>query len=148
MRGYHFATVMLGEGSIILPGNWWRIASSPSQFGGPFFLREHILENVRTRVFPEKPSRMRSSFYCLTMEGAQSFSRTQPFPGLIYEVEPLDPKTASHFGYLHCLPPLNGVDPFELASMYWQGIPPSGLDGEFLMQECIQECPLRVLRQV
>lgn len=146
MRGYHFATVLLGEGSLIMPGNWWRITSTHGIYSTNF-LREHIVEHVRMHDFPDKPSRMRSAFFCQDLGALQSFAKQQPLPGVIYEVEPVDADAPTHTGLLNCLPPLNGENPFELARLYWEGSAPEGLDGEFLAEETLLECPLRVLGQ-
>jgi len=147
MQGYHFATVSLGDGSIILPGNWWRIIEGI----GPnhnLHMRECVLEFIRANEFPEKPSRQRSAFFCDRLEDVRQFSSLQPIPGIIYAVEAVEPDAPSHVGYFNCLPPLANFEPHELSRQYWRHEFPNGLDNPFRAKETLIASPLRILGRV
>ena len=62
----------LGRGSVVLPGNYGRMLRLGG-WGHPQAMREVLLEAVRMRDFPDRPSRQNCVFCCLTVEEAALF---------------------------------------------------------------------------
>jgi len=60
---FHAAPILLGEGSTILPGNFYRIRS---KFEQNWSLRhlEKIFEDVRSSHYGDRPSRQNCVFLC------------------------------------------------------------------------------------
>lgn len=54
---FHIAPMLLGAGSVILPGNWGRVLKLYTNANDVFY-REHILETIRANEYPDKPSRL------------------------------------------------------------------------------------------
>lgn len=82
MIAYYLTSCLLEKGSIILPGNWGRMLNlyvTPfNDINSPrILLRETIYENVREKLFPEKPSRLSSLFCCPTLDCANNFKIAQ-----------------------------------------------------------------------
>src|SRR5262245_46478650 len=68
----HASSILLGPGSIILPGNWGRIIRA----GGERHNRwpdEQVLEAVRLARYPKLPSRLDACFACPTEAGLRLF---------------------------------------------------------------------------
>ena len=58
---FHLSGGLLGEGSVILPGNWGRILRAYG-WQHPQAAKEMILEAARLRIAPGKPSRLECCF--------------------------------------------------------------------------------------
>lgn len=87
---YWLCSYPLKEGSIVSSGNWGRILSQYNQQNCHFgnVAREYIFEKVRLEKFPEKPSRLKSTFLCESLEKAKQFKQeANRVFDLIYEVE-------------------------------------------------------------
>ena len=95
MRYYHACSTMLAIGSVILPGNWWRIKQITGA-NDPIYQKECILENVRANLFPQKPSRYASCFVCPDIASIRAFINTHTPYSLCYEVEFMHPAAVTH----------------------------------------------------
>lgn len=63
----------LGEGSVVLPGNWGRIIGINPDQQQEYILKERAIEQIRQHDFPERPSRLRCIFLCETLEELGKF---------------------------------------------------------------------------
>jgi hypothetical protein len=118
---YHAAPTMIGEGSIILPGNWGRMLRRHTEASSTL-LRECILDSVRTQKFPDKPSRMTALFAVETLEEAIRYRDSNCPNNLIYELSIDTRDLTIHRGnYNFFMPPgLQVLDGFhQLADRYW-----------------------------
>lgn len=119
---YHCASVKLGVGSIIEPGNWGRIISVWAYRHG-LYQREMVFEHVRQKMKPEAPSRMDALFACLSLEDAHSYCAIEDNKNaLIYECETMD-NNANTF-----IAPLNAFSlkttEYDMAAQYWHAAHP------------------------
>lgn len=154
---FHVCPILLTPGSVILPGNWGRILR---QYVSPHrvpnygtMLRERVLEDVRVRKFPGKPSRLATTFLWGKKEDAFMYRESNAPFDVIYKVEVLDPKANAHTGSFANLSLPEGatvllaIEP--MAERYWSGEPlnlPPGLGGPVVnMLETITESPIRVI---
>ena len=89
---YHIASAILAPGSIINPGDWGRMLRlyQVGQADITNLLRETILENIRSQEFPDKPSRLNSSFAPPGIEAAQFFHTYHHRFGVMYRVRLID----------------------------------------------------------
>lgn len=138
---YHVSSNILGEGSIIMPGNWgrmlmWHTTLTDAQF------RERIFELVRLQHFADKPSRLSCVFAVETAEQAARYQATVQPSGLIYEVCVDDGNFAKHRGFYNfsMSPDRTPIQRFyDLAHRYWSEEP----------TECIEvliQAPVRIMR--
>jgi hypothetical protein len=95
MQHYHACSTMLAIGSVILPGNWWRIQQMIGT-NDPIYQMECMLENVRVNLFPQKPSRQASCFVCPDIASIKSFISTRAPCSLCYKVEFITPDVVTH----------------------------------------------------
>jgi len=89
---YWLCSYPLEGGSIISPGNWGRIISLYAfDTNNLNQIRERVFEKVRTENYPDRPSRLKSTYLCKDIDGARQFLRdTNRRFDLIYEVEVLE----------------------------------------------------------
>lgn len=138
---YHIAPITLGEGSIIMPGNWGRMLMLHNELN-PTLFREHVFELVRLRDFPGKPSRLNCVFAVETLEEAARYRAAHQQNGLIYEVCVDGREVAVHRGNYNFTvnPELKfpqGIH--DLAHRYWSK----------LSSECVEvviPSPVRIMR--
>lgn len=115
--------------SALLPGDYSRhgkqylIDSLPmtNHAGHPM---EIILELIRQRDYPEKPSRLKSAFGCLTLSDADSFRRIdQRFTSApIFEISPTQQQ--AHVADMHLLNiSCPAHEYLNKCHLYWQGLP-------------------------
>lgn len=148
---YHTCLTWLQPDSIIRAGNYGRII----YFEGPngrFWDRESVLESVRQRDYPSKPSRFKSSFVLDNIRAAHWYHRRSNRTGVLYEVEPVNINATWHaadLNYVQELPSLN-LSMQEVAILYWEGRKRVTIHGEpgLICTEYIAETDLRVIRQV
>ncbi len=97
---YYCYSLLLEPGSVILPGNWWRILRTykvGAQTNTWLLVRELIFEQVRNKYYPEKPSRLESIFLCPNEEKIKEFRvSTNRNLDIIYKVELLDSDKPTH----------------------------------------------------
>ncbi|QUE90452.1 DUF2441 domain-containing protein [Pseudomonas sp. SCA2728.1_7] len=98
-RYFHVAPILLGEGSIIEPGNWGRILKLYRGNAVNSVLgREYVLEQIRASEFPDKPSRLNCIFLLRTLREAVRYRDSESHLGLIYEVAVNTANAEVHFG--------------------------------------------------
>lgn len=86
---YWMGSIPLETGSIVTPGNWYRLVASIP--GHNCALREIIYEQVRRENFSHLPSRTTAIFLCRSQDEMESFLQKNPRPlDILYEVELLD----------------------------------------------------------
>ena len=141
---FHCSALPLGNGSIILPGNWGRIIrlyhSNPSNHFIAF--REYVLEKIRAIEFLSKPSRLDSCFVLKTFDEAQAYQIRNSPVGVLYEVEPvgevqslheasydLNPEPQSYFNHIE-----------QAARDYWMATKLQSL-------EVVIPLPIRIIRR-
>lgn len=138
---------MLDVGSIILPGNWGRVEKTIAGQGSPVVFREYLLESVREEYFPEKPSRMESTFSCPNLESMFFFMKANCPTSLCYEVELVSPEKPFHFAPCDLVCPTATQNTWEWAStgtkQYWSWNPNHLL----IPMEIVSLSPLKVLRR-
>src|SRR3954470_12401155 len=88
-------STLLGDGSTVLPGNWWRIIQSnnvPANEGGRLQYRlEQIFEEVRLKHAPDAPSRQFCVFVCPSENAANRFKTNQADRRDVwYKIEPTE----------------------------------------------------------
>ncbi|EPB6911818.1 DUF2441 domain-containing protein [Pseudomonas aeruginosa] len=121
-RYFHAAPILLGEGSVIQPGNWGRILKLYRDANAVLY-REYVLEQIRASEFPEKPSRFNCVFLLRTYEEAERYRNLCSPLDVIYEVSADTTEGSIHLGdynfggVLPSLQLLEGMP--ELARKYW-----------------------------
>ena len=139
---------MLAPGSVIEPGNWGRLLrlyTPQAQANAWLLIRELVYEDIRRTHYGAKPSRLVSTFLCLTEADIQEF-RTQynrTFD-LMYEVEIVDQNAPLHTGDW-TLPNMVNTDTVQVfesrAHLYWQG-------NNVVKQEVVTPSAVKVLRRL
>lgn len=157
---YYFASLRLGPGSIVFPGNWGRIlrryendtAIPGNLFGSAWVLaRELRFEVIRLKEFTEKPSRLECAFCCLSVEEARIYQNSGADRAkvlLLHRIELVEPELPQHIAALDYVkwPPPNSsfLDVTEqLARTYWTGHVPEGATRELLTLS-----PLRIVENI
>lgn len=132
-RYFHVAPMMLGEGSIIQPGNWGRVLRMNRGYNvSPALFREYVLEQIRAGEFPDKPSRLNCLFLLTSLEEATLYRDTLHQTDLVYEVAINIADTAVHFGDYNfggqgtSVQLLEGM--LELARKYWSVEPTHSIE--------------------
>ncbi len=91
---YWAGDLILEQGSILMPGNWYRIVSTTP--GHNLALREEIYEGIRSTEFSHLPSRKKSLFLCRTESEMKNFMlANQRTNALVYKVELIEPAASS-----------------------------------------------------
>jgi hypothetical protein len=151
MKLFHCTHLELSEGSIIQPGNWGK---NLFEIGIQHrcWTREMVLEAVRSLNFPKKPSRLKSTFACLTLE-AIKFYRTHHCPaGHIYEVEIIALNSVSHKGDFNAVEPLprTQYNMWQIADLYWANGLKTNVEGwpNLDCAELVIDSPLKVIKRV
>jgi hypothetical protein len=126
---YHVSPIHLESGSIIKKGNWGRVIKLyMGNCNGLNLFREHVFEDVRTKHFPEKPSRLDTIFLLFAYDDAIRYltmDNEACRTSLIYKVRILDAGAPFHIGNFMKVtvqPPLCHFDHMDdLAHNYWNG---------------------------
>lgn len=123
-RYFHVAPNLLGEGSIIQPGNWGRILNMyRERDANSVTFREYVFEQVRASEFPNKPSRLNCMFLLRTLEEASLYKDNNSHLGVIYEVAANTRETEIHLGnynfhaHLSLINLMHGMH--QIAREYW-----------------------------
>ncbi|MDP9557145.1 UNVERIFIED_ORG: hypothetical protein J2W65_002786 [Pseudomonas parafulva] len=96
---FHVMNAMLEEGSVILPGNWGRsLRLYTGNEANAMLYREHVLEQIRSSEFPDKPSRLNCIFLLRTLEEAIRYRNAYSGFGVIHEVSVNASHVSVHFG--------------------------------------------------
>ena len=145
---FHFCSVLLAPGSIILPGNWGRIVRLVGN-GHPEWKREVILERIRQAEFSHLPSRWECVFFSETLAEAEYYGAARgKTPMILYEVELVEPNAPKHVADWKGTSPYTDGD--EWARRYWRGdvMPGRGPAPAPLCREVLAVTALRILHQV
>lgn len=155
---FHSSPVLLDIGSIILPGNYGRIINLMGN-GHPLWQREQTLEEVRQQCYPVKPSRLRSTFCCTSLDTARFYmsvpalqgNRSALFP-VLYEVEKVAADAVEHIADFNVVQPLptRPETMAEIAVQYWEAslwITVADAAG-IRCEEMVTPSPLRIIRRV
>lgn len=118
---FHCTHRELNEGDIIEPGNWGQEIERQGESHG-WWHSENILEQVRQDNFPEKPSRLNSTFSCDNLESIMCFRSKSCPNNYVYEVEIIDDKAPKHKGDFNATRPMPRCrfNMTEIAHLYWQ----------------------------
>ncbi|SEP43918.1 hypothetical protein [Nitrosovibrio sp. Nv6] len=129
---YHSTHRDLESDSLIHPGNWGKFLLEMN-LSHPSWAREIALEAVRAWHYADKPSRLKSTFACDTIEAIRCYKAHHCSEGFIYEVEIVDIKAPKHKGDFNAVEPLPTLsdDMWSIALRYWQ----------YNLKTNIQECP-------
>lgn len=84
---YHVTEQVLKAGDAIHPGHYGRELLSITHPVDPILFHEYILEQARSRLYPQKPSRFRSVFLWEAEGDAKFFKRRYRPAQHIYQVE-------------------------------------------------------------
>lgn len=143
-RYYWSCSYPLGEGSIILPGNWGRMLQQYTLNDNiPNLLKEQIFETERLQSHLDKPSRFKSIFLCKDRESLKAFQRTGRRFDLSYEVSIVDDVKLFESNWE--LASLQNGDTYEAiqqrAKNYWT------YDGDENI-EIVTESRIKIIRQI
>lgn len=136
----------LRPGEIILPGRWGAICRNNTPNGGSvYLLREWILENIRLRFYPDRPSRLQAVFLCSTLHALIAFrSENYRHNEHAYRVELVSPDRGifitdyKFFG----MSEWDKVETLEIkAHLYWQG-------GKTATQEVLSLSAIRIVAEI
>lgn len=140
---YHVSPIILGEGSIIMPGNWGRVLKFHEN-ATPVALREYILELVRLTRYPDKPSRLNCVFVLETLDEAKRYREAHALLNIIYQVAIDTSELPIHRGNYDFTAPFGPkfVDRLhQLAEQYWAE----------LREQCIEvliPAPVTILQRI
>lgn len=137
---FHAAPIILGVGSTILPGNFWRIRSKFEADWRKRYLEE-VFESVRASEFKALPSRQSCVFMSETLHGAQEFAHeTGRHMDVLYEVTLTDPEARLHrTNYNLVNANLSPPDLVAQARLYWACVPSERV-------EVLAPCPVKITR--
>lgn len=126
---YHVSPIYLENGSVIKKGNWGRVLKQyiGNDCGGLNLFRERVLEEIRQKNFPTKPSRLDCIFLLVSIDEAKTYQNLQNLrTSLIYKVRITNLATAAHLGNYNKVLPTPPDCHFEkmdeVATNYWAGI--------------------------
>lgn len=148
---FHCAPVLLASSSVVLPGNYGRIIRETGQTHSHWH-RETILEQVRMQRFPDKPSRLTSSFSCSSEATARCYrSRLDP-RSILYVVEKVEPDAREHRADFNVVQPLarRSETMEQVADLYWRAALWCNIPEwpDIRCEEVVTSSPLRVIRQL
>ncbi|UVK96486.1 DUF2441 domain-containing protein [Pseudomonas sp. B21-048] len=161
---FHIAPNMLGEGTVVLPGNFGRnlkaYSVGPRGPEGHFLnlARELIFESVRNQYHPEKVSRFEACFLFESYEDVRRFGHYIYTSGVIYEASIVNQDAKIHRGDFsmfqdHTLQ--QQISFIELhegqAKDYWANPPQVriGANGAWgVAAEILTDSPIRLERQI
>lgn len=149
---YWVGSLPLEPGSIVMPGNWYRLVSSIP--GHNCALREMIYEQVRQEKFSHLPSRMSAIFLCSSQNDMEIFLQKNPRPlDILYEVELIDASPGictvdSDLAALQNMQDggrLYSINEYtQNAEAYWTSASSTSLQSP----EVITESPIRIIRRL
>ena len=151
MTLYHCSPSWLEPGSIIRPGNYGRVLK---MFGArhKHWLREQFLEFIRVQEFPDEPSRLTCAFTCEQLDAIALYKERNCEPGVIYEVELVNPDANFHETDFNCIQPMPGIieDMCEVSRHYWRASFWSNISDRpgLRCAETLVETGLRIVREV
>lgn len=146
MTYYHMCPIPLEKGSIIKPGNYGRLLSYDKVRNPPVFARETILEGIRKKLYPEKPSRLHCCFICDDIKSTSIFFQHDFVMCLCYEVEIIDASAKMYRTSAQYISNLQQVYTKEWADSraveYWEW---DESKKDVLPMEVLTSSPIRIL---
>ena len=136
---------MLDVGSVILPGNWGRLEKASLGAGSPIIFREYVLESLRAKEFPDKPSRMQATYSCPDIQSMVMFMQANCPTSLCYEVEIIDREAPAHRAPCKIVGPADNQNTWDWAmseaAKYWSW------NQEHVLRpmEMVSASPLRII---
>ena len=146
---FHFAPILLGEGSIIEPGNFGRVIRLRGA-AHPLYRREMAYEQMREAAFPLLPSRLDCLFCFPTLQEAELCRGHIKGYGesVLYEVESIE--INSHLADMN-----NAIQPWDLVvfdesliAYYWRGWMRSPDPQAVILREVLLRSSVTVLRRI
>lgn len=145
MELFHTSGLMYEPGDVIQPGNWGRVILGAGP-GHNLYFRELLFEEVRTRVAPDRPSRLTAFFAVRTLEQLERYQQEvggmQPHA---YRVEVDDSANVfeADLETFHRLPQARGHEAIrEIFEQYWSD------DGGSMYLETLVEAPATVIERL
>ncbi len=143
-------STLLGDGSTLLPGNWWRIIRSnniATNSGGQLQFRlEEVFEEQRLKHASEAPSRQNCLFVCPTEAAAKRFAESQSRrQDVWYRIEPIENLTqvfVARWNLVDRNDVHDSVRVRQRAKRYWTEADPEG------PIELLLPCAARILGRV
>lgn len=166
---FHIAATMLGDGSVVLPGNYGRnlraYSVGPNGMQGNFYAlaRELIFENVRKQHYPGKVSRFEACFLFESHEDARLYGHHIHTTGVIYEASIINQDAKIHRGDFSMFQDSTLQQQTSFMSLhevqardYWANTPQMsmGADGVGIPRwgaetaEILTDSPIRLERQI
>lgn len=142
MELFHASGLLYETGDVVQPGNWGRVVLG----AGPRhlqFYRELMFEEVRERIVPGHPSRLRSFFGLRTIEDLRRYQQTEGVPyGYRVVVPDSAPTYLADLATFHRLQVVRDhTSANEVIAAYWSGAP-----AEFM--EVLVEAPAEVVERL
>jgi hypothetical protein len=144
---YYTISAMLGEGSIIEPGNWGRMLRMKQEWGAEDrdkWSCEMTYDEARKLFAPNAVSRLNALFACPTRADAEAFVQLRK-TDLIYEVEPtkeVETATVLNWSLFKFPRGPNQVSQWMGdAQIYWTTIPTGS-------RELLCDIPVRVIKRL
>ena len=150
-RFYYCSHENLEPDNVIHPGNWGKIILNT----GPkhvCWTREIMLEAIRSKYFPKKPSRLFATFCCDSLDTIKCYQKKNSPESSIYEVKFFDSSMQIHEGDFNAVEELPGV-PFDLIQIslkYWRYELKTSVDSwpGIICKEIVSESSLIILNKV
>ena len=121
MTFFHLTGAPLESGSVIRPGNWGRVVKL-SGWLHPSAMREMALEDARLTRWPERPSRLRCAFVCITELEARLYQAASVRFHVLHEVDLVDPNAVPFETSWELVKPENtGPMRNDWCDAYWSG---------------------------
>lgn len=139
------------NGDIVCPGGYGSRVLEAGE-AGPHWEREQVLEHVRRRRFPAKPSRLDACFATGAIETAMFYHQQHCSEGMLYHVAFVAPLQPSHIGDFNVVQPLPRSDKTmeEIADSYWAHDMHTNIEGYpgLVCDEFVIASALRILGRV
>ena len=117
--GFHLTHRKLQGGDVVQPGNWGSVVLNAGA-AHEWFEREALLEAVRMKSYPAKPSRLHSAYYFPDLNDAMHYWVNFAQADRVYAVQMADSSAPFHHAFMTCLPPVEGRTDEEIAHHYWR----------------------------
>lgn len=149
---FHYHPTLLGDGSIIMPGNFGRLINSyrPNEMNNNV-TRELVFELVRHNGYNNRPSRFDCAYAFQDLESAKTGALSLGSRDVLYEVELVDkePMFLGSMSLVNTVSTITGAAFIPACTMiaqrYWAGL---SVEGAPDVREVLTMSRMRVLRRV
>jgi hypothetical protein len=144
---FHLNSTVLGEGSVIQPGNWGRIIRTYGWIHNRAIF-ETAMEYVRLTAFSHLPSRLDCAFFFDSLSEAQGYRNSDQSRQMmvIYEVEVIDKAATQHRTDYRNAGASGALD-LGWINDYWAGNMKPPING-FNCQETLAVTSLKIVRAI